>query len=337
MKRREFIAMLGCVATSRFVVAAPTLWAGTAGAQEARKVHRIGYLSGGTAVSRGPFLVAFMRGLSELGYVEGQSFVIERRFAEGRFERLPELARDLLAWKPDVLLVSTTPANAAARSATATVPIVMVAVADPVGAGLIRSLARPGGNVTGVTNIGAELAGKRLEILKEMVPGAARIAVLINPDDPNAKLQLDQAGLAARNLAVELAPILHVRGADDLARAFDAARAGRATAALRMIDPLSTALREPTVSLAAEHRMPVFYPFREDVTAGGLISYGTSLPDQYRQSAMFVHKILSGASPADLPVEQPTRFELAVNLKTAKALDLAIPTSILLRADEVIE
>jgi putative ABC transport system substrate-binding protein len=328
MRRREVIGLLGAAAIG---------WPLAARAQQPSKVYRLGQLSGGTAASRTPLLAAFMRGMRDLGYIEGQNLVVEHRYAEGRFETLPALARDLLAWNPDVLFVSTTPASLAAKAATSTVPIVMVSVADPLGVGLIASLSRPGGNVTGVTNIGAELAGKRLEILKEIVPDASRIAVLINPDDQNALLQMQDARLAAGKLGVQLEPVLHIRGGGDLNGAFEAAARARAGAALRMIDPLAAALREPTVALAAKYRLPMIYAFREDVAAGGLVSYGTSLPDQYRQAATFVHKIFNGAKAADLPVEQPTRFELAVNLKTAKALGLSVPSMLLARADEVIE
>jgi putative ABC transport system substrate-binding protein len=191
--------------------------------------------------------------------------------------------------------------------------------------------------VTGVTNIGAELAGKRVEILKEIVPAASRVAVLINPDDQNALLQMQDARLTSDKLGVQLEPVVHIREGADLKGAFEAVARAGAGAALRMIDPLAAGLREQTVALAAEHRLPMIYAFREDVVAGGLVSYGTSLPDQYRQAATFVHKIFNGAKPADLPVEQPTKFELVINLKTAKTLGLEIPPMLLGRADEVIE
>jgi putative ABC transport system substrate-binding protein len=215
--------------------------------------------------------------------------------------------------------------------------MVIVSVADPVGVGLVASLSRPGGNITGVTNIGAELAGKRVEILKEVVPAASKMAVLINPGDANAPLQMKSAKLAADKLGIELDPVLHIRAAADLKGAFEAAIRARAAAALRMIDPTSPSLRAQTVALAAEFRLPTIYPFREDVLEGGLISYGPNLPEQYRQAAAFVHKIFNGAKPADLPVEQPTKFEFAINLKAAKALGIAIPATLVARADDVIE
>jgi putative ABC transport system substrate-binding protein len=328
MRRRIFIGSLASAAV---------VWPLTTRAQETGKIYRLGQLSAGTKASRIPLLANFMRGMRELGYIEGQNLIIEHRYAEGEFARLPSMLRELLAWKPDALFVSTTPGNLAAKAATSTVPIVMVGVADPVGSGIVTSLARPGGNITGVTNLGAELAGKRLEILKDIVPNASKVAVFINPDDQNASLQMRSASLAAGTLDVRLDPVLHVRSLADLQRGFEAATRANATGAIRMIDPLTTALRSQTVALAAEHRLPMVYPFREDVLAGGLISYGASLPDQYRQAAAFVHKIFNGAKPADLPVEQPTKFELAVNLKTAKTLGLSISQPFLLRTDEVIE
>jgi putative ABC transport system substrate-binding protein len=213
----------------------------------------------------------------------------------------------------------------------------MVSVVDPVGAGLVQSLAQPGGNITGVTNIGAELGGKRLEILKELFPAASKIAVLVNPNDANTPLQMRNVAAAAKELGLQLEPILEIRSAADLEGAFEAAVHARVDAAVRMVDPLEVPLRQQTAALAAKHRLPIIYPWREAVEAGGLVSYGTSLLDQYRQAATYVHQILKGAKPADLPVEQPTKFELVINLKVAKALGLAVPPTLLARADEVIE
>jgi putative ABC transport system substrate-binding protein len=328
MDRREFVRLLGGGATG---------WPLIARSEQTGRVFRVGYLSGGTAASRTPLLAAFEQGMRELGYVLGQNFVIEHRFAEGRFERLSTLARELLARTPDALLVSTTPGNLAAKAATSTVPIVMVGVADPLGVGLVASLSRPGGNITGVTNIAAELAGKRLEILKQIIPTASKVAVLINPNDQNASLQMRSATLAADKLAIRLEPVMHIRSEADIEAAFEGAVRARAAAAVRMIDPLGTGLREQVVSFAAKFRLPTIYGFREDVLAGGLVAYGPSLPDQYRQVATFVHKVLNGARPADLPVEQPTKFELALNLQTAKTLGLTIPPTMVSLADEVIE
>ena len=328
MRRRTFLAIIGGAAAA---------WPGNGRAQQDGRIFRLAQLSGGTAASRIPLLAALMRGLRDLGYVEGRNIVVEQRNAEGKFARLPALAQELIAWKPDVLFVSTTPAALAAKTATTTVPIVFVSVADPLGVGLIPSLSRPGGNITGVTNIGAELAGKRVEILKEIIPTASKIAVLINPDDQNASLQMRSAKLAADKLAIRLEPILNVRSDASLKDAIEGAVRARADAALRMIDPLTQVLRQSIVRYAAEYRLPVMYAFREDVVAGGLASYGTGLPEQYRQAARFVHKIFGGVKPADLPVEQPTKFQLAINIKAAKALGLTVPPTLIARADEVIE
>jgi len=327
MRRREFIGVLGSAAVG---------WPLSGRAQEdGTRIYRLAQLSGGTAASRVPLLTALMNGMRDLGYVEGKNLIFEQRNAEGRFEHLPTLARELIAWQPDVLFVSTTPAALAAKAATSTVPVVFVSVSDPLGVGLVASLSRPGGNITGITNIGAELAGKRVEILKEIIPSASKVAVLINPEDQNASLQLRSANFAANGLAIQLEPILHVRNEASLRAAFEGAVRAHADAALRMIDPLTQMLREQTIRYAAEHLLPVMYAFREDVVAGGLVSYGTGLPEQYRQAATFVHKIFTGAKPADIPVEQPTKFELAINIKAAKALGLTVPPTLLARADEV--
>jgi len=328
MTRREFLGIVGAAAVA---------WPLSGRAQQAGKIFRLAQLSGGTAVSRVPLVAALKGGMRDLGYVEGKNLVFEERHAEGKFENLPTLARELIAWNPDVLVVSTTPAALAVKQATFSLPVVFVSVADPIGVGLISTLAQPGGNITGVTNIGAELAGKRLEILKEMVPTASKVAVFINPADQNATLQMDSAKPAADKLAVRLDPVLHIRSGTDLKGAFETATRARADGALRMLDPIGIDLRHQTVQLAAEYKLPLIYPFRGDVAAGGLVSYGADLPGQYRQAATFVHKIFNGVKPADLPVEQPTKFDLAVNLKAARALGLSVPPTLLARADEVIE
>jgi putative ABC transport system substrate-binding protein len=225
----------------------------------------------------------------------------------------------------------------AAKAATTTIPIVFVGVGDPVGQGLVPNLARPAGNITGITNMTAELTGKRLELLKEIVPTASRIAVFVNPDAPIALLQIRNAESAARISGVQLHPVLTVRNSTDLESAFEAVVRSGASAVLRMVDFAANTLRVETAKLAVKHRLPVMYAFREDVDVGGLVAYGPSAPAQYQQAATFVHKILRGAKPGDLPVEQPTKFELVINMKTAKALGLTIPPSLLLRADHVIE
>ena len=328
MDRRTFVGTVACS-----LLASPL----AAMAQQVGKVYRIAHLSGSGQVVSKPFIDAFRQGMRAAGYVEGKSFVLDERYAEGDVQRLPPLARELVESKPDVLLVSTTPGNLAAKAATSTIPIVMVLVADPVGAGIVASLARPGGNITGITNIVAELAGKRLEILKEMIPSASRVAVLVNPDSQNAPLQMRSAEAAARSLGIELGPVVAVRSANDLETAFASAVRERSPAAIRMIDPLVFMLRNETAALAAKYRLPVIYPSSEDAEAGGLVAYGTNVPEQYRHAATLVDKILRGAKPGDLAVEQPTKFDLVINLKTAKALGLTIPQSLLLRADEVIQ
>jgi putative ABC transport system substrate-binding protein len=308
------------------------------GAQQAGRVYRVGVLVTASRPDGQAFLGnTFGQGMRDLGYVEGRNLVLEVRFAEGHLERLPSLAQELIRLSPDVLFVATTPGALAAKATTATIPIVFAAVADPVGVGLITNLARPERNVTGITHIVAELTGKRLELLKEILPSATRIAVFVNPDDPNAPSQIRHAEASARSLKVQLHPVLNVRGASDLEGAFDTAVRSGAAAVLRMVDPTVFPLRVETAALAVRHRLPVMYAFREDVEVGGLVAYGASLPAQFRQAATLVHKILRGAKPSDLPVEQPTKFELVLNLKTAKALGLTIPPSVLARADQVIE
>jgi putative ABC transport system substrate-binding protein len=330
MRRREFIAGLGG--------AASVAWSRTARAQQpTAKQRRIGHLAAGTEASRRPLWAAFRLGLQQLGYVEGSDFVIEARYAGAQFERLRSLADELLRLDVDVILASTTPASFAAKAATTTVPIVFVAVADPVGTGLIGSLSRPGGNITGITNIAAELTGKRLEILKELIPSARTVAIFINPDDPIAQVQLRNAEVAAANLNVALRPVLPIRRAAGLPAAFEAALASGAQAALRLVDPTESAMRKEMAALAAKFRLPVVYPFRESVEAGGLISYGPNLADQYRKAATLVHKIFKGEKPAEIPVEQPTKFEYVIHAKAAKELGITIPPTLLALADEVIE
>lgn len=324
----------------RWRAATVALWAAALGCTctfadtaQAQKVHRLGYLTGSSEAARVPFLAAFRQGMRQHGYAEGRDFVLEARYANGNFERLPALAEELLRGRLDLLFVSTSPAALAAKHATAIVPIVFVGVGDPLSVGLVSNLARPGGNVTGISNIVLELTGKRLGLLKEIVPDAGRIAILVNPDDPNASIQLGNAREAARSLGLDLAPVLNVRRASDLEPAFQAATRTGAQAALRLVDPTSSILRAQTTALAASYRVPVMYAFREDVEAGGLAAYGTSLPAQYQQAASFVHRILRGAKPAELPIEQPTRFDFVINVKAAQALGLNVPPALLLQAE----
>ena len=310
----------------------------TAEAQQATKVARIGYLATNPDTSS-RVREAFLQGLRDLGYVEGRNLVIEHRDAEGKVERLPALAAELVALKVDVIVASGTLAALAAKQATKIVPIVFSPAGDPVGSGLVTSLARPGGNVTGLSSFGAELVGKRLELLKQAVPGVDRVAVLWFPGalgERTDKDMLREAEAAARALAVRL-QVVEARGPADFDRAFSDMT--RARAGVLTVLPANMFLREHKrlVDLAAKNRLPAVYTSREFVDAGGLMSYGANQPDLFRRAATYVDKILKGAKPGDLPVEQPTKFELIINLKTAKDLGLTIPQSMLARADEVIQ
>jgi putative ABC transport system substrate-binding protein len=268
--------------------------------------------------------------------LEGKNIVIEYRYTEGQFERLPELAAELVRLKVDLLVVTGAPAAHAAKKTTSTIPIVMTNAADPVGTGLVASLAHPGGNVTGLSDFTAGVVAKRLELLKEVVPKVSHVAVLLNPANPTNPLQLKLTQTAAPRLGVTLLS-LEAKGPEDIDRAFTAMRKERAGALLVMGDPMLGTHRRRIVELAAKSRLPAIYASRPQVDAGGLISYGTNFADLYRRAATYVDKILKGTKPADLPVEQPMRFELVINLKTAKTLGLPIPPSVLLRADHVIQ
>ena len=326
--RRAFLGTLagGLFAASRI-----------AEAQETGKVYRIGYLgpSSATAVSR--FTQAFRQGLRDLGWVEGQNIVIEYRFAEGQFDRLPDLAAELVRLKVDVIVAIPTHAAVAAKNATATIPIVMANVGDPVGLGLIASLARPGGNVTGLSySVGMDTFGKSLELLKTAVPKVRRVAVLSNPANPAHELAISSLKVAARSLGLEL-QFLTARGPNEFDGAFGAMAKERAGAVLLAADSLFYLHRARLADLTAKHRLPSMHGLREMVEAGGLMTYGPSTTYQVRHAASYVDKILKGAKPADLPVEQPTQFEVVINLKTAKTLGLTMPQSLLARADHVIE
>ncbi len=308
-------------------------------AQQAGKVYRIGFLQSSPPAIPGvaSLLEAFRQGLREGGWVEGQNILIEYRFTEGRVERYPSLAAELVSLKVDLIVAASSLGAHAAKQATTTIPIVMVYVFDPVGLGVVASLARPGGNVTGVAFVaGPEIAGKYLELLKEAVPKVSRVAVLSNPDSPASPVLLRETEAAAQALAVKL-QLLEVRSPNELEGAFAAMTRERAGALLVLPHPFTFYHAKRIADLAAKSRLPVMYPFRESVEAGGLMAYAANAPDMYRRAATFVDKILKGAKPADLPVEQPTKFELVINLKTAKALGLTIPRSVLIRADEVIE
>ena len=307
-------------------------------AQEPGKAYRIGTLttSAPTAPESGHHWASFFLALRELGYVDGQNLVIESRYDEGKPERLNDLAAELVRLQVDVIVAVATPKVRAAQQATKTIPIVMVAVVDPVGAGLVASLGRPGGNTTGLSILSVELSGKRLELLKEVVPGVSHVAVLWNPNNRSNALQLEENTVVAQAMGVTLQP-LAVRGPHDLDDAFQAATRGRANALMALDDPVIFIQRERIVALAAKSGLPAVYGLTGIVETGGLMSYGTNLREHFRRAATYVDKILKGAKPADIPVEQPTTFELEINLKTAKALGLTIPKSILLRADRVIE
>jgi ABC-type uncharacterized transport system substrate-binding protein len=326
MERRAFLGTL-----AGGLLAAPL----AAGAQQAGKVPRIGFLFSGDS---GPAreVDTFRQGLRDLGYIEGQNIAIEYRFAGGQVERLPELAAELVRLKLDVIVAPYTPPALAAKRATSTIPIVFAVVADAVGAGLIANFARPDRNITGLTSSSAELGGKRLELLKEVVPKASRVAVLYNPADRSNVLVLKQLQESAPTLGLTLQP-LEVREPREFEGAFLAMTRERAHAMFGIPGVLTFEHRKVLVDLAAKRRIPAMWGHRQFVDAGGLMSYAVNVYDQIRQTAVYVDKILKGAKPADLPVEQPTTFELVINLKTAKALGLTIPPSVLGRADQVIE
>jgi putative tryptophan/tyrosine transport system substrate-binding protein len=307
-------------------------------AQQPKNVHRIGTLSAlGTTPGRNPFVEAFLEGMRALGYVEGQHFVLEYRGAEGQFEGFPDLAAELVRLKVEVIVAQGTPAALAAKHATTTIPIVMVGVGDPVGSGLVASLARPGGNITGLSNLSPELVRKQLEFLKDVRPTVSRVAVLWNPANPASHLMVRAADVAAQALGVQLHLVeARGRGPDAFDSAFAAMTNAHADALLVLADNIFFEHRRRLAELAAMSHLPTMYQGREHVEAGGLISYAASVPDVWRHGATYVDKILKGAKPADLPVEQPTRFELVINLKTAQALGITMPPSLLLLADEVI-
>jgi len=308
-----------------------------ADAQSAGKVFRIGYLGSGSSTSNPHLPGAFRQGLRELGWIEGQNIVIEYRFAEGRLDRLPDLAAEVVRLKVDIIAASPTPAALAAKNATGTIPIVFTSVPDPVGLGLVASLARPGGNVTGLTySVGFNIFGKDLELLKEAVPKVRRVAVLSNPASPSQPLTMSEIRGAARSLGLQLL-LLEARGPGDFDGAFAAMAKERVGALFVVTDPAFIPHRARLANLTAKSRLPSIFTQREDAEAGALMSYGPSLSDIYRRAATYVDKILKGAKPADLPVEQPTKFELVINLKTARAIGLALPQSLVQRADEVIQ
>jgi putative tryptophan/tyrosine transport system substrate-binding protein len=325
MNRRAFLGTLA-------VFAAPL----AAGAQQTGTIHRIGYLSTDSAAGPRP-VEAFRHALRELGWVEGQNIVIERRFAEGRFDRLPDLATELVRLKVEVIVAGVTPAAVAAKNATRTIPIVMFGVGDPVGLGLVASLGRPGGNVTGLSfSVGMDTFGKALELLKETLPKVRRLAVLWNPANPAHAAATGNVKAAATSLAMQL-QLLEAREPNEFEGAFAVMAKQRVDALLIVSDGMFVLHRARLTDLAIRNRLPSMHAVREMVEAGGLMSYGPSIVVAWRRAAFFVDRILKGANPADLPVEQPTKFELVINLRTAKALGLTIPASLLQRADQVLE
>jgi ABC-type uncharacterized transport system substrate-binding protein len=321
----------------RFILAALLVGFGVAEAQQPTKILRIGFLAAATPATAAHLLEAFKQGLHEHGYVEGKNTVLELRFGEGKAEQFPILAAELVRLKVDVIVALTNPVIDAVRQATQTIPIIMPAASDPVGAGFVASLARPGGNITGLTGYSPELNGKRLEILKEAFPKLSRVALLLSPNFPGSTLDLKETESAARALGLRMQP-LEVRDDSDIDRSFKAMIKERADA-LTMFPghPVLFVNRKKIVELAANDRLPTMYSLIEFVEAGGLMFYGPDLLVGYRRAADYVDKILKGAKPAELPVEQPTKFDLVINLKTANQIGLTIPPNVLARADRVIK
>jgi putative ABC transport system substrate-binding protein len=320
------------------VYALPALFLATihlAEAQQPKKIPRIGYLSGSSPSAIAARIELFRQGLRELGYMEGKNILIEWRFAEGKLDRLPELSAELVRVKVDIIVSAGPQVTRPAKEATSTIPIVMAFDNDPVGNGFVASLARPGGNITGLSNLAPELSGKQLELLKEIVPRLSRVAVLGNSTEPGYAQVSKEMELAASALGVKL-QYLDIMGTKDIETAFRAAGKGRAEAVLVLASPVFTVHRTQLVEMAVKSRLPAIYYRSDFVEAGGLMSYGASLSDLDRRAATYVDKILKGAKPADLPVEQPTKFEFVINLKAAKQIGLTIPPNVLARADKVV-
>jgi putative ABC transport system substrate-binding protein len=326
MRRREFITLLGGAVAG---------WPLSTRAQQSAKPLIIGYLSPTSASTEDEWMAAFVRRLHELGWIEGSTLKIEYRWAGGNAEHLNEFAAELVRLKVRVIVTTATPPTIAAKRATSVIPIVFVGSGDPVGAGLVASLARPGGNATGLSDQGIDAASKRVELLREVVPNLRRLAILSDGSNPMTRRQAEEAQAPARALGVEVAP-LDVRRADDIAPAF-AALDSHADALYVTADPLFFINKLAISALALKARLPDVHSLREEVVAGGLLSYGASFPDLFRRAAELVDKVLRGTKPADIPVEQPTKFDLVINLKTAKALGLTIPDKLLAIANDVVE
>jgi len=327
--RREFVALLGGAA-----VLCSYLWPLAGRAQQAGKLPTIGFLGAGSLATWGHWTSAFVQRLRELGWIEGRTVAIEYRWAEGRIERYGEISAEFVRLKVDVIVTSGG-AVLAAKQSTSVIPIVFALATDPVGLGFVASLARPGGNVTGLSSQSTDTAGKRLELLREVVPGLRRLAIMANVGYPGAVLEMGEVHAAARTLGLEIVT-LEIRRADDIARAFETLKS-RAEALFVLADPLINTNQARINALAVDARLPTMSGFRDYVETGGLMSYGPNYPDLFRRAADYVDKILRGAKPGDIPVAQPTKFDLVINLKTAKALGLEIPPTLLARADEVIE
>jgi len=325
--RRTFLSGAGAV-----LLATPL----TAQAQPSSGLRRIGYLGSSSPSLEPHYVEAFRQQLRDLGYIEGQHIAIEYRWAEGRDERLPELAAELVRLDPAVIVTTGTPGTLAAMQATKTIPLVMASSADPVRSRIVASLARPGGNVTGFTILGPELEGKRMELLKQAVPRLSRVAVLWNPANPGIAFYLEAIETAGRALHVTVGPVVEVRRAEELESAFSTIAKARPDALAVLADRSLLAHRRRIVEFASARRIPGMYPYGEYVDAGGLMSYAPSNTELFRGAATYVDKILKGANPGTLPVQEPTKFELVINLKTAKSLGLTIPQSLQLRADRVI-
>jgi putative ABC transport system substrate-binding protein len=325
MKRREFITLVGSAAA----------WPLAASAQQAAKLPTIGFLGSATASSEGERVAAFAQRLRELGWIDGRNVAIEYRWSEGRNERYAEITAEFVRLKVEVIVTQGTAPVLAAMHATSVIPIVFAGSGDPVATGLVASLARPGGNVTGLSNQQADLTGKRVQLLRELVPGLRRLAILGNVGNPAIVLEMEEAQAAARTLGLDVA-MFEIRRAEDIAPAFQALK-GRVEALYEAGDPLTTANRVRIITLALAARLPTIFPNGDGVESGGLISYGPNMPDMYRHAADYVDKVLRGAKPADLPVEQPTKFDLVINLTTAEALGITVPPMVRALATEVIE
>jgi putative tryptophan/tyrosine transport system substrate-binding protein len=326
MRRREFVGLIGGAATWPFV----------ARAQHGGKIPRIGFMGNSTAALEANLTGPFREGLREHGYEEGRNLEIVFRWAEGQYERFPALIAELIAANVDVIVTAGTPAALAVKKATSTLPVVMAAVGDPVGSGIVANLAHPGGNITGLSGLAPDLEGKRLELLRELVPHLARVAFFLNPANDFHTVSMRQALAAAQALNIELQP-RQVSKSEDLDAAFTAIVKDRPDGLLILADRIFLHNRQRMMDFATEHRLPSVNAYRELVEAGGLTSYGPSYEDMHRRAAAYVDRILKGARPGDLPIEQPTKFTLIVNLKAAKALGLKVPPTLVARADEVIE